>query len=730
MEGNGTYVSEKLNQPKDETLIKSYHFFFHTAKTPLMVVNRRLDIVQINNQAKQLFEGIAREPYEQAVSLKALTEQVPGDIFEAQLELIQHRGNYKDEWLLLDKQHTYKHIEFDAQFDGDLYYFTLRDVTSIKKREKDYMISAGIFKDIFTLVTEGMMILDSEGFVVEVNRAFMSFVMMDKPELVGRKFDEFLREESKRKWQNEWEVLKDIGKINSTFEWSYDSKTYFFKCTIYWNVYKNQYICVLKDVTEKQLMELNLRSSREIFAYVFEQANEAITLTDGKGYIYEVNDVACRLFEADRSELIGIRAEDLLVKKDRKYAQVKKNFFENKSIRQTMFYKSLKGKKMLLELSSKRIEGADKAVTLYRNVSERYAMERKLRRSEKKFRRIFEGMLDGLLLWNKNGIVDINEAGLEILNMKKKDFINRTISEIVEKYPHQREWIERISKDLKGKKSKMIVEKATLTHPDGSVRHVEVLTKKNLFSGMNLSVLRDETEKLIMQEQIRKSDTLNVVGELAAGIAHEIRNPMTALKGFIQLLEASVKEDYSDYFAIITSELKRIDSIITEFLVLAKPQAIHYVEKDLNVIVKETIDLLTGEALLFDIVLISDLAEGPIEFYCEPNQLKQVLINLIKNAIESMKEGGKVTIRTESCADQHVRLIVADEGCGIPEKKLKRLGEPFYTTKERGTGLGLMVSYKIIKEHGGKIDVTSTEGVGTTFSIKLPCQCEMDCSVF
>ena len=729
MERNETYIPEKKDEMIDEELYKSYHFFFRTSKTPLMVVNSALEIIQINDQARQLFEEIGKNTYNQ--SIKTVLEQIPYDILDAQLELVRSRGRYKDEWLLLDKQNIYKHIEFEAQYDGDNYYFTLRDITSIKKQEKDYSNSVNIFNDLFTLVAEGIMIFDKSGCIVEVNRAFKSFVLMDKSELIGRKFYEFLQGESKKKWQNEWEVLRKIGKISSTVEWSFEGKSYFFKCTVYQNIYKDQYICVLKDVTEKKLIELHLKSSEEIFTYVFDHVNEAITLTDKKGYIYEVNDVACRLFEAERDELLGNRAEDLFVRKDKRYFQIKKSFIENGSVRQEMFFKTLKGKELLVELSSKKIEGTGKAVNIYRNISERYAMERRLKRSERKFRRIFEGMLDGLLLWNDNGIVDINEAGLKILNIAKKNFVLKTIPELIEKFPQQKVLIEKLTKDNhETNRIDMLEDKATFTFQDGSVRHVEIITKKNLFSDMNLTVMKDVTENLIMQEQIRKSDTLNVVGELAAGIAHEIRNPMTALKGFIQLLEASVKEDYSNYFSIITSELKRIDSIITEYLILAKPQAIKYVEKDLNVIVKETIDLLNGEALLCDVILIPVLAEQPIELYCEPNLLKQVLINLIKNAIESMKDGGNVTIRTESCTNQHVQLTVTDEGCGMSETKVKRLGEPFYTTKERGTGLGLMVSYKIIKEHGGKIDVTSTEGVGTSFSIVLPCQCEMDCNVF
>ncbi|MDQ7863743.1 histidine kinase dimerization/phospho-acceptor domain-containing protein [Peribacillus frigoritolerans] len=134
-----------------------------------------------------------------------------------------------------------------------------------------------------------------------------------------------------------------------------------------------------------------------------------------------------------------------------------------------------------------------------------------------------------------------------------------------------------------------------ITFEDGRVKHIEFLTRKNLYSNLNLSIFRDVSKNLEMQEQIRKSDTLNVVGELAAGIAHEIRNPMTALKGFIQLLEDGVKGEFSTYFHVITSEIKRIETIITEFLVLAKPQALKIFKQDVHTILKETLRI-TGRS--------------------------------------------------------------------------------------------------------------------------------------
>lgn len=223
-----------------------------------------------------------------------------------------------------------------------------------------------------------------------------------------------------------------------------------------------------------------------------------------------------------------------------------------------------------------------------------------------------------------------------------------------------------------------------------------------------------------MQEQLRKSDTLNVVGELAAGIAHEIRNPMTSLKGFIQLLEESLDDEHSMYFHVIRSELDRIDSIINEFLIIAKPHARQFQMKDINVILKETVDLLSAQASLHNVQFELNYSQPQLPVFCEPNQLKKVFINIIKNAIEVMPEGGIVRISIAFRGDERIQVSISDQGEGIPSNQLKNLGKPFYTTKEKGTGLGLMVSFKIVEEHHGKIVIESEEGKGTTFRVILP----------
>ncbi|CAH2716546.1 Sporulation kinase E [Neobacillus rhizosphaerae] len=345
--------------------------------------------------------------------------------------------------------------------------------------------------------------------------------------------------------------------------------------------------------------------------------------------------------------------------------------------------------------------------------------ETDLQKSEQKYRRIFEDSNEGLILWDdQHCITDINYAGERMIGISKEKLIGHRIYNLdIFQDVKKQEIVNHIDQVFNNGKctSTFIID-----YEDGRKKYFEYSSKLNIVEGLNFTVFKDVTEKVAMQEQLRKSDTLTVIGELAAGIAHEIRNPMTALKGFIQLLEGSITKDHSMYYQVITTELQRIDSIINEFLILAKPQAIRFQEKDINQIMKETVDLLTAQAVLYNVQFVTEYNEQLPAIYCEPNQLKKVFINLIKNAIEVMPGGGKITISVKKAVNKRIIITIEDEGSGIPEEMIKRLGEPFYTTKDRGTGLGLMVSYRIIDEHKGTIKVKSEEGKGTIFQITLP----------
>lgn len=240
---------------------------------------------------------------------------------------------------------------------------------------------------------------------------------------------------------------------------------------------------------------------------------------------------------------------------------------------------------------------------------------------------------------------------------------------------------------------------------NGEVEHIVIIS-------------RDISERKKAEEILLQSEKLSIVGELAAGVAHEIRNPLTTIKGFVQLYKwENGAHEIND---LLLSELGRIETITSEMLTLGKPQAVQLHRTNLRELVENTLELLSPQAHMENIQFNLSVEEGEFFITGEKNQLKQVFLNVLKNAIESMHNGGNIHINLHKGEKGECVLSFKDEGCGIPEEILPRLGEPFYTLKEKGTGLGLMICNKIIKQHHGSITYQSKAQQGTLVEIKLP----------
>jgi PAS domain S-box-containing protein len=352
----------------------------------------------------------------------------------------------------------------------------------------------------------------------------------------------------------------------------------------------------------------------------------------------------------------------------------------------------------------------------------RYLFKNKaeLQESEKNNQLLLSLLPDPLVIHQDGKMVFINQEGLRLIGAKNKNqLLGKSILQFV--LPDYHNAIrERINATFLTSKSNTPFQIKILN------LHHEVFDIETTGVSINyqgkpsiLTIVRDITAiKSQTDELIRKSDKLSLVGQLAAGIAHEIRNPLTSLRGFIQLLQYK-SEDNKDYCNIMLSELDRINLIVGEFLILAKPQMVQFNERDINQIIRHVVTLIGTQAIINNIHLVHKLADNLPTISCEENQLKQVIINLIKNAIEAMPTGGTITVETGMHDEDHLFIRIVDEGKGIPSEMLEKLGEPFYTTKDHGTGLGLMVCYKIIENHLGEIRVNSEVNQGTTFEVIL-----------
>ncbi len=243
------------------------------------------------------------------------------------------------------------------------------------------------------------------------------------------------------------------------------------------------------------------------------------------------------------------------------------------------------------------------------------------------------------------------------------------------------------------------------------------------FVGILLATLLIEVIRMNsnMLKKLMKAEKLEVVSHLAASISHEVRNPLTSCKGFLQLShQEETSPHIKQYLATAIQELDRASDIINDYLTFAKP-APEEVERILMChAVQNVVNILTPLANMNDVQVVVNL-EGQEQSYVlgDRKKLEQSLINIVKNGIESMQEGGKLEITT-AYEYPLVRIKVRDEGKGMTQNQMSRLGEPYFTTKENGTGLGMMVSYSLIKSMGGQINVDSDIGNWTSFSIEFP----------
>ncbi|MGY3837118.1 PAS domain-containing protein [Bacillus atrophaeus] len=390
----------------------------------------------------------------------------------------------------------------------------------------------------------------------------------------------------------------------------------------------------------------------------------------------------------------------------------------------------------MIEQTWKRLDGTPvhlevkAAPAIYKNqraellllidISSRKKFQTILQKSRERYQLLIQNSIDTIAVIHNGKWVFMNESGISLFEAATyEDLIGKNIYDHFHPCDHE-DVKKRIQNIAEHKTDSEVMKQSWFTFQNRLIYTEMVCIPTTFFGETAVQViLRDISERKQTEELMLKSEKLSIAGQLAAGIAHEIRNPLTAIKGFLQLMKPTM-EGNEHYFDIVFSELSRIELILSELLMLAKPQQ-HAFKEHLNLkkLISEVTALLETQANLNGIFIKTAFQRDSIFINGDQNQLKQVFINLIKNAVESMPDGGTVEIDTTE--DEHsVHVTIKDEGEGIPEKVLKRIGEPFLTTKEKGTGLGLMVTFNIIENHQGTIQVDSKPEKGTAFKISFP----------
>jgi two-component system sensor histidine kinase HydH len=347
-----------------------------------------------------------------------------------------------------------------------------------------------------------------------------------------------------------------------------------------------------------------------------------------------------------------------------------------------------------------------------------YAVDRSLAEMKTYTENVVESMADGLISVNRERkIVTLNRKAAEFFGTTEEDLKNKEISKILGID------LDPLLKDQRGVLRdwglKVAGESGTQIPLSLSVAPLKDENDQEMGS---VILLRDLREIRDLQERVRRSERLASLGRLAAGVAHEIRNPLSAIRGFAQFFQSRFKgqEKEQEYAAVMVREVDRLNRVITALLDFARPKEPHRELQNAGEILEQTLKVLEAELAKRNIAVEKNLEGSLPKILVDRDQLSQALFNLLLNALESMEGGGRIRIAMENADAKALAISISDTGRGIPKEDLERVFEPFFSTKRKGTGLGLAIVHQIVESHKGVIRVESREGEGTTFRITLP----------
>jgi PAS domain S-box-containing protein len=364
---------------------------------------------------------------------------------------------------------------------------------------------------------------------------------------------------------------------------------------------------------------------------------------------------------------------------------------------------------------------------------------------------LFNTIEDGVLVTDEQGrVLYFNQAVTNLLGLKREEAEGRPVT----RYLPDLNWKELSARDRAGEQQ-VVRQEFEVTYPRQRFLRLYAAPLGGDAAGSAgvALILHDATEARQKTFEAIESERVQALTLLAASVAHEIGNPLNALHIHLQLMERELKKlkraanepvggDFpakrprsqlvqqgnetneitlklENYLGVAKGEIARLDYIVTQFLQAIRPTPAQKKSASLNEIVGETVELLRPEIENRGLAIEEKLARRLPNALLDPAQIKQALVNLLKNAMQAMTRGGVLSVQTGSGADG-VWVSVADTGCGIPQDQLNRIFEPFFTTKKKGSGLGLMIVQRIVREHGGLIKLESHVGQGTTFRIWLP----------
>ncbi len=483
----------------------------------------------------------------------------------------------------------------------------------------------------------------------------------------------------------------------------------------------NESICELnEEIEDHKETALKLQEREEYFRRLFEYSNDAVFIYDFDGYIMDVNKKACTMLGYTKKEFQQIPFLELQTQGElTKSKAAFKTSSNTGSVRFDSIFQKKDGSQIHVEISSSIVD-LKKGImqSIVSNITERKGMEQSLRESEEKFRTFMETASDLMYMTDANGnITYVNNAMLNSLGYLKEEMIGMPFQEILckeslDESKKKRQEFLKMNIDT----HELIWETKTRKKITGEMKTVAIYDDGH-FQGIR-GIFRDITER----KKIEESQRLTQLGKLAADMAHEVKNQLMviATRTKICSMRKPIDEEIEKDIQIIANQCDQINSIVNRLLTFSKPSKGDFKEVNINDTIDFVVNLVEKQFSHNNVQIVKNYLSSPPIVKVDEKQMQEVLLNLLRNAFDAMtNQKGLITISTLK-ENELIQIDIADTGIGIPEKNMKNIFNPFFTTKEHGTGLGLSVCYGIIKAHNGDLKYTSTPGEGTIVSVSLP----------
>jgi len=603
------------------------------------------------------------------------------------------------------------------------------------------------FQTILEMGDDGIMVVQRSGKVEYVNNMVSVITGFSKEELYRRGLKAFLSDESLgvlAEMEKEVSLVSDYRKVCTEMQ-ARDKAGELKECEVclaLGGAKEDRRVYVyMRDITARKQMEREVRTSQEKYKYLFEHIRHGIYISSKEGFFLDCNQaVLDMLGYQDKKEFLSLD----ITREIYKDPEERKRFQE--TIEKLGFVKDYEvtfkrkgGEEIAVLLTAQAARNERGETTGYEgmmmDITERKKMERDLREMNEFFNMLIEASPDGIIVTDARGdVIMYNKAAERLLGYTSEEVIGKT--NVKDLYPRglARKIREMIMDDRTGRKGVLPPTELYVKNKAGEVIDIslsasilqnekgEELAAIGIFKDLRemISVKRKLKET---QDQLLQAEKLAAMGRLTSQIAHELNNPLYGIMNTLELLKAEIPETSKRrrLLDMSLSEIVRLSVMLKNMLTFSRPEEEARKDVDMNSFIEGIMMLMEKQLKEADIRLVTEFDGKIPTVKISPNQMRQVILNIVKNAIEAMPRGGTLTLSTR-CDDGTLKIAVQDTGLGMTDEVRQKIFDAFFTTKEqvRGVGLGLSVCYGIVQDHGGEIEVQSTPGKGSAFCITLP----------